>query len=352
MRSKRSLYHGALLTCFVGCVLFVWPAESPAQKNKRRDRKSKVRLRNIRLAVFELGVLQGVDVEPKALTDQVVTLLSVMDKVTLVNRDQLTKVAQEQKIALSGLVDNNSAVKLGRFVNANYVVVGRVSKIGQTYYLVLKFISVETTVQTTVAAKAPAEKGLDAVLEKLAKSLSKQVRQLQKPVKDADDPALAKLRKLARPLAGKSILVAVDEKHINRPLNDPAAQMAIVQRLKSVGIAAFAPESPPDDWKVNLLRTGRYGKQKVDYLIEGDGVSAFAARLQGLTSCRGRVELRVIRVPGRQVTASDRGVAAGVDLVEALAAKSALEKAGTHACDAVVERLVKSLDQKKKLQTN
>ncbi len=33
-----------------------------------------------------------------------------------------------------------------------------------------------------------------------------------------------------------------------------------------------------------------------------------------------------------------KGVAAGVDLVEALAAKAALEEAGTQACDAMVRR--------------
>ena len=64
-----------------------------------------------------------------------------------------------------------------------------------------------------------------------------------------------------------------------------------------------------------------------------------AAQLQGLTSCRARVELRLIPVPGRSIATSDRGVAAGVDLVEALAAKAALEEAGQQACDAVVRRL-------------
>jgi len=38
---------------------------------------------------------------------------------------------------------------------------------------------------------------------------------------------------------------------------------------------------------------------------------------------------------------SDRGVAAGVDLVEALAAKTALEEAGVQACDAVIRRYAK-----------
>ena len=75
----------------------------------------------------------------------------------------------------------------------------------------------------------------------------------------------------------------------------------------------IVPKDPVDGWKESLLQTGRYGDKKVDYLLEGEGTSAFAAQLQGLTSCRARVELRLIAVPGRAIAASDRGVAAGVD---------------------------------------
>jgi hypothetical protein len=74
----------------------------------------------------------------------------------------------------------------------------------------------------------------------------------------------------------------------------------------------------------------------VDFLLEGEGVSAYAAEMQGMISCRARVELRLIAVPGRNVTITDRGVAARVDLVEALAAKAALEDAGINALDAVI----------------
>ena len=88
------------------------------------------------------------------------------------------------------------------------------------------------------------------------------------------------------------------------------------------------------------MHSGKFSDKKVDFLLEGEGTSAFAAQLQGLTSCRARVELRLIPVPGRIVRTSDRGVAAGVDLVEALAAKAALEEAGTQACDALVRRWV------------
>lgn len=310
------------------------PASQPAVSTTKPATKAEVR--DIRVAVFDFDVLKGVEMEPAALTDQVNTMLAAMEKVTIVNRDQIKKVADEHKMALSGLVDTASAAQLGKFLSANYVIVGRASKIGQTNYLVLKIIDVGTTVQTTVSAKAAAENGLEALLERLKGDLAPQVRELQKPLKPEDDAALAKVRAAAKSLAGKVILVDVSEMHVNRPLVDPAAQMAIANRLKTLGIEVIVPKDPVVDWKRSLLETGKYGERKVDFLLEGEGTSAYAAEMQGMISCRARVELRLIAVPGRNVTITDRGVAARVDLVEALAAKSALEDAGVNALDAVI----------------
>jgi len=69
--------------------------------------------------------------------------------------------------------------------------------------------------------------------------------------------------------------------------------------------------------------------------------------MEGLVSCRARVELRLIVVPGRTVAVSDKGVAARVDLGEALAAKAALEDAGVNALDAVILRHAEAQEKKK-----
>ena len=302
-------------------------------------------LRPIRVAVFDFDVLKGVDLEPAALTDQVNAMLAEMPNVTIVNRDQIKKVADEHKMALAGLVDNASAAQLGKFLSANYVIVGRASRIGQTNYLVLKIVAVATTVQTTVSAKAVAEKGLEALMERLKDSLAPQVRELQKPLKAEEDEALAKVREAAKALTGKVILVDVTETHVNRPLADPAAQMAVANRLKALGIEVVVPKEPVAGWKQALLETGRYGEQKVDLLLEGEGTSAYAAAMEGLISCRARVELRLIVVPGRTVTVSDKGVAARVDLGEALAAKAALEDAGVQACDAIIIQFADTIEK-------
>ncbi len=322
---------------FVLALASLWLAPAAAMADAVKD-EDPAKLRPIRVAVFDVNVLKGVDTEGGALADQLNTMLAALPRITLVNRDQIKKVAEEQQIGLSGLVDNGAAAKLGKFLSAQYVIVGRASKIGQTFYLVLRIVDVETTVQTTVSAKADTQSGFEAVLQRLAEPLATDIRQLQRPKAETEDISLAELKKLAEPMAGKVLLVWVEETHVGRPLRDPAAQMAIAQRLRSLGLNVIVPVEPVMGWKESLLQTGKYGDQKVDLLLEGEGTSAFAAQINGLTSCRARVELRLVPVPGRTVATTDRGVAAAADLAEALAAKTALETAGAQACDAVIRR--------------
>ncbi|KPJ56671.1 MAG: hypothetical protein AMS16_02005 [Planctomycetes bacterium DG_58] len=330
------------------CVLIavgaaLWPFSSSAAADPPEKRKAP-ELRAIRVAVFDFDVLKGVvELEPAALTDQVNRMLADMPKVTIVNRTEIQKVADEHKMVLTGLVDNASAVKLGKFLSAEYVVVGRASKIGKSYYLVMKLIDVQTTVQSTVSAKSPAGLGPEGLMTSLGEILPLRVRELQKPVEQEADVAFENVRGIAEPLTGKTIVMIIEESHVSRPLKDPAAQMAVAGRLRRLGINVIVPKDPTADWKQEVMITGKFGQEKVDYLMEGEGLSAFAGNVHGLTSCRARVELRVIALPGNNVIVIDKGVAASVDLVESLAAKDALEKAGVNACDRVVKALTERL---------
>ncbi len=296
-------------------------------------------MRPIRVAVFDIDVVQGVDVEPGVLTDQVNVILSMIPQVTVVNRDQIRRAADEHQMSLAGLVDSQSAVELGKFVSAQYVTVGRASKIGSTYFLVLRIVDVETTVQELVSVRATADQGLETLVERLMPVLTHEVAELQKPLTQEERSNLERIKELAAFLEDKTILLDIPEQHLSRPLVDPAATMAISHHLQRLGIHVVIPKDPLEGWKAALLDTGMYRDQKVDYLLEGDAVSAFAAEIQGLVSCRARVELRLIPLPGRKVQVIERGVDSHVDLVEAFAAKYALEKAGVQAFDALLERL-------------
>jgi hypothetical protein len=333
------------------------PRKADRQKRRGGRRDDPEVLREIRVAVLPIGATDDVPVDPDALTDQVVVLMSTLDNVTLVDRADLENVAKEQEMALSGMMDLAKAVQLGKMVSAQYIVVGRGSKLGGNYYLVLKMIDVETTKQTTIAAKGPTEseereldylrkRGMEAVIDNLAEVLPENVRKLQTTPLDEETLAKIKeLREMLAPFKGKRFVVEVPETHVRSPAPDPAAQMVITHFLSLLDIEFVVPKNPPGNWKERLQQTGVYEKQEVDYLLEGEGVSEFAGRIHGLVSCRARVELRLIKVPGRSVSTIEKGVGAGVDLTESLSAKMALEKAGTQAVEAVLRRAVEKLER-------
>jgi len=362
MYSKKTIYKWMVLLLIVGT--WVCPPATPAQdaadkatpakeagKERSTTQKSAPNSepRRITVAVFDVDVVKGVEVDAGALTDQINVILDSLPNVTIVNRDQIKKSAEEHKMSLSGLVDSETAVKLGKFTSAQYVLVGRASKIGATYFLVMKIVDVETTVQTIVSTKASVDNGVEALIERLIPPMTHKITELQQPAMSKEErTALNKLKKDATPLKDKTILLDVPERHLSRPLVDPAAVMALSHRLQSLGIRVVIPKDPADGWKQALLENGKYRDQKIDYLLEGEGISAFAAEIQGLISCRARVELRLIALPGRNVTVSEKGVDSHVDLVEALAAKTALEKAVVRACDAIITRWASQYGRKAK----
>src|SRR5262245_43733313 len=325
----------------VGCAAIALAVCSLAQA--QADKKGEGT--ELSIAVFDLTAQDGFGIDAKTLTDQVTTILSSIENVRLIERAELSKVADEHKISLSGLSDTN-AIKLGKFANAQYLVVGRGSKIDDERHIAIKIINVETTRLVTVAAKADVANGIQKLLARLDESLKEGVSKLKKSA-DAGDRALAELRKSVKPIAGKVFLVDVSEEHVNRPLRDPAAQVAIVNRLKALDLAVVVTKDPVVGWKQHLLETGKYGDKKIDYLIEGEGISGLGGNVQGLTSCRARVELRIVGVPGRSVDVTDRGTGAGVDLVEALAAKTALEEGARLAIDATLKRLIAEATKEK-----
>ena len=331
-------------------------ATQPERKRKAprpaaKRRAAEPPLREIHVAVLPIGATREVKIDPEALTDQVHVLMASLPAVTLVDRAEIDKVIQEQELALTGLVDANRAVELGKLLSAQYILVGRASRVGESYYLVLRLIEVETTRQTTISAKGPADldradqidfvrrRGMSVVIENLAEVLPGKIRQLQSLPLDSETlQRIEELRETLAPFRGLRFLVQVPESHVRSSIPDPAAQMMITHFLSSLDIEFLVPKDPPGNWKERLLQTGVYDGQKIDYLLEGEGVSEFAGRIQGLVSCRARVELRLIKLPGRSIATIERGVGAGVDLTESLSSKTALEKAGLQAIEALLRR--------------
>jgi TolB-like protein len=66
------------------------------------------------------------------------------EKFTVLERGALEKVLAEQELSMSGVADEQTAVRVGKLVGAKFVMVGSISKLGSNYILNSRLIDVES----------------------------------------------------------------------------------------------------------------------------------------------------------------------------------------------------------------
>jgi len=67
-----------------------------------------------------------------------------MNKVKVIDRQNIEKILEEQNLQMSGVMDQNTAAEIGKLSGADFIVMGTVSAVGKSYYLNIKLISVKT----------------------------------------------------------------------------------------------------------------------------------------------------------------------------------------------------------------
>jgi curli biogenesis system outer membrane secretion channel CsgG len=81
----------------------------------------------------------------KAVSSMLVTELSGRPGLRVIERYQLQSLLTEQNLALSGRVDESTAVEIGRFLGAQYTIFGQVTSIGDQLRMDMRAVDVETT---------------------------------------------------------------------------------------------------------------------------------------------------------------------------------------------------------------
>ncbi len=87
------------------------------------------------------------------------------ESVVTVNRANLDAVLNEQKLALSGIVDREKAVKVGRLTGADYLLSGGYTFLGDEVMFSLTLVDVETGEARTVASRGSGENTLHDLAE-------------------------------------------------------------------------------------------------------------------------------------------------------------------------------------------
>ena len=65
-------------------------------------------------------------------------------KVRVIDRQNIQKITEEYQFQSTSLTDEDTAVEIGKLANADYIVTGALSKVGEQYYLNVKMIDVES----------------------------------------------------------------------------------------------------------------------------------------------------------------------------------------------------------------
>ncbi len=108
------------------------------------------------------------------IADMLTTTLANSNEVRLVERGQLSRVTDELKLGLSGLVDEKTAAEVGKLTGATYMVLGSFINLGKTLRMDAKVVETQTAMVipgATASVKASSIESLDEAIDELAAKL-------------------------------------------------------------------------------------------------------------------------------------------------------------------------------------
>jgi len=259
--------------------------------------------------------------EGDAISTLLTAHLSSAGNIFLVERADLAKILDENELTLSGAIAGETGAKIGHLTGAKAIITGRLFSAGGKSFLVGKCIGTETG--RVFAHSIEQEKGsnyTDAVA-----ALANEIIRLLETKRDellarVETPGerIARLRKLIEGKALPPIHVAITEEHLSRRIPDPAAQVEIQKTLQDLGFPLAKSPGPG-------VRS-----------ITGEAFSELAGRQGNLVACRARVEIRISIGEESNEIKVDRETSVALDLAENIAAKSALQKAGSSLAERIL----------------
>lgn len=100
-----------------------------------------------KIAVLDTVVPQSIDqsvIIPT--TEKIIERLVVSGRYTVLDRANIESVLKEREFQLSGMVSDQDVVTAGKYLGADFVVVAKVQKVSDTYFISAKMINIKTGV--------------------------------------------------------------------------------------------------------------------------------------------------------------------------------------------------------------
>ena len=140
--------------------------------------KSKIVPASIAIIDFE-GIGVSID-ESRILTQRLASELISLNVYQLFERSKVDRLLKEQKFQHSGCVDAACAVEIGKLAGVHHMVIGTISKIGNTYSVDSRMIDVESG-KSVISAEYSTQNSIDDVITQGMESISYQLCNMEIP---------------------------------------------------------------------------------------------------------------------------------------------------------------------------
>jgi TolB-like protein len=300
-----------------------------------------------RLTVAVLDFAANDPAAPKLGSDVAAALTAMLSGepgITLVERQSLAQTLREHELNMTGLVNDEKAVKIGKLAGAKIMITGRAFRLGNDLFITAKLVGTETGLIEGVMVKDASSADMGTMVVSLAEKVARKVRQVGPKLvagpEDAFDPVPALKKKLAdrhKPI----VAVVVREQHHAAPLPaavgvrpiDPAVETEVKRLLTECGFTVQdVPENELTDfargWAAKDVNSWPRGLDKVEVLAGGEAFSEFAVRIGSIVSCSARAEINLVSRKDGKIVLADRSTTRAADLSENIAGKKALQGAG------------------------
>lgn len=333
------------------------PAGGGTKENGSEDVKA---LTSITVAIIDFeSKAPGNPELGQQLGDILTARMSIYDQFQLVERQKLQELLKEQQLNLTGMVDTNQAIKVGKMLGARIMVFGRAFPVDKDLYIVAKIVGTETSQVKGVLAKGKMEGNLSDIIDQLVGKLVEGLEKWAPQLLPKSEKLQNKVEILKKQLAGKklpSIAIMVPEAHVNRQVADPAAETEMKNLFKKVGFTVIEVDGKTTskwarDFQKDPTKPMLPEFAEVDIVVTGEGFSEFAARMGGLVSCIARLEVQATDKDSREIIASERTTRRAVDLSEAIAGKTALQAAGHELAIKVIEKISLQISDTKNIMS-
>ncbi len=133
--------------------------KDPTDEICRQFQNQKSKLSGKRIAIAEFTDLSGNETaETKLFTERLTTSLATIEGLNIIERSQLKKLLKEQNFSHSGIVDSETAKKMGKILGVDVIVCGTIVRLERYWEINCRSINVENgKILTGVRVKAQPE---------------------------------------------------------------------------------------------------------------------------------------------------------------------------------------------------